>query len=75
MIQELLLIALVIAVVYFMFIKKKPNIKNNTSSSKKDELQSNDMVECSGCGIYCEVGDTIISNNKYYCSKECLKRS
>ena len=76
MIQELLLIALVIAVVYFMFIKKKPNnIKNNTKHSKKDELQSNDMVECSGCGIYCEIDDTIISDNRYYCSKECLKKS
>ncbi|NPA60249.1 MAG: hypothetical protein GXO30_07290 [Epsilonproteobacteria bacterium] len=76
MIQEFLLIAVVIAVVYFMFIKKKPNnIKNTTASNKKNELQSNDMVECKGCGIYCEVDDTIISNNKYYCSVECLKKS
>jgi uncharacterized protein len=74
MIQELLLIAVVIAVVYFMFIKKKPNnIKNTSASTKKDAIQSNEMVECSRCGIYCEIDDTIISNNKYYCSKECLK--
>ncbi|EDZ61717.1 conserved hypothetical protein [Sulfurimonas gotlandica GD1] len=33
------------------------------------------MIECAECGIYCEVDDTILSNNKYYCSQECLKKS
>ncbi|MCK9491307.1 MAG: hypothetical protein M0Q24_04395 [Sulfurimonas sp.] len=68
--MQWILVIVLIAVVYFVFIKKKPQVKHN----KKDSL-ANDMVSCEQCGIYCEVDDTIISNNKYYCSQECLKRS
>jgi uncharacterized protein len=65
-----------IAVVYFLFIKKRPALKQNkTDSTSKEEVQSNDMIACAECGIYCEVDDTILSNNKYYCSQECLKKS
>ncbi len=66
----------VIAVVYFFFIKKKPirNFKTNLNESKS-KPKANDMVECSSCGIYCEVSDCILSNGKYYCSKECAKES
>ncbi len=72
MILKILLVVGVIAVIYFFFIKKKP-LKNN---KKADETQqSSDMVECSRCGIYAELSDSIISNNKYYCSKECLENS
>ncbi|MCF6310754.1 MAG: hypothetical protein L3J19_09865 [Sulfurimonas sp.] len=67
-----------IAIVYFFFIKKRPTVQNsnkkNDNSTPKDEVQSNDMVECSTCGVYCEVSDAILSNNKYYCSNECLEK-
>ncbi|NOR58908.1 MAG: hypothetical protein GQ474_10340 [Sulfurimonas sp.] len=79
MILKILLVVVVIAVVYFMFIKKKPAVrqkkKDSTEKKTKDEVQSNDMIECAECGIYCEIDDTILSNNKYYCSQECLKKS
>jgi len=79
MILKYLLVIGVIAVVYFFFIKKKPAIrKSNAESkrtSKKEELKSSDMVECSKCGVYCEIDDAILSNSKYYCSDECLKES
>ncbi len=71
MIWKFLLIVGVIALIYFMFIKKRPKVPSDT---KKDEPKSNDMIECTTCGIYCALDDTIISNGKYYCSKECLKR-
>ena len=78
MILKLLLVIAVIAIVYFFFIKKKP-IKNTTSSNaekkKKEKLQSNDMVECSECGVYVELDESIISNNKYYCSDECVEKA
>ena len=78
MILKVLLVVGVIGLVYFMFIKKKPEIsqkkqKNNTKE-EKPKVQSNDMVECSGCGVYCAMDDTILSNNKYYCSKECIEK-
>ena len=79
MIMKLLLVIGVIAVVYFLFIKKKPAVtkpnKQNEDAVKKDKVQSNDMVECATCGIYCEVSDALLSNNKYYCSDECLRKS
>jgi uncharacterized protein len=77
MILKILLVLGVIAFVYFLFIKKKPTVTRDrqNKAEKKDEVQSNDMVECAECGIYCEIDDTILSNNKYYCSQECLKKS
>jgi uncharacterized protein len=77
MILKLLLVIGVIAVVYFMFIKKKP-IKNNSSSKKdekKEKLEANDMIECPTCGIYSELGDSVLSNGKYYCSSECATKA
>lgn len=71
MILKLLLIIGVILIVYFMFIKKKP-IQNN-SKRTNEKLETNDMVKCEECGTYAEVSDAIISNNKYYCSTECIR--
>ncbi len=76
MILKVLLVLAVIGIVYFMFIKKKPlaNSKapKNTKQAKQD---SNDMVECSSCGVYSELSETIISSNKYYCSNECVEKA
>ena len=75
MILKILLVIAVIAIVYFMFIKKKPLKQNNKESNKQDEKpSSNDMVECSTCGVYSELDDSILSNGKYYCSKECIEQ-
>ena len=76
MILKLLLVIAVIATVYFMFIKKKP-LKSPSRNEKKkssDTVESNDMVECKTCGIYCEVDDSILSGSSYYCSSECLEK-
>jgi len=76
MILKLLLVIGVIAVVYFMFIKKKPAVTQNKTDVKKKQTDepSSEMIECASCGIYCEIDDTIISNNKYYCSNECVEK-
>lgn len=71
MIWKILLVVGVITLVYFMFIKKRPQVQSDT---KKDAPKSSDMVECATCGIYCALDDTIVSNGKYYCSKECLEK-
>jgi len=60
----------VVAFVYYFFIKKKP-IKKQTSSKK--QLEADEMVECYKCNVYVELHEAILSNGKYYCSKECLK--
>ena len=77
MILKLLLVIGVIAVVYFMFIKKKP-IQNKTEpkqNKKSEKLEANDMIECPTCGIYSELGDSVLSNGKYYCSSECASKA
>lgn len=70
-----LLVIGVIALIYYVFIKKKPAIKkdDSTKSKAQEEEKPNEMVECSNCGVYCELDDAIISNGKYYCCDECLK--
>jgi len=73
MILKVLLVIAVIAAVYFIFFKKKPLKENKNNSSQNEKLESNDMIECPTCGIYTEIGDSILSNGKYYCSDECLK--
>jgi len=75
MILKVLLVIGVIAVVYFMFIKEKPSKVTKTSTKKKDNLKANDMVECATCGVYSELQESILSNAKYYCSKECVDKA
>jgi uncharacterized protein len=67
--MKLLLIIGVISIVYFMFIKKKPE---NISKTKRDEKEADEMVECANCGVYAELDESFLSGSKYYCSKECL---
>ncbi len=66
-----LMVIAVVYVVYTLFIKKQPIKDKSVKKAKK--LDSNDMVECSQCGVFVSVDEAIISNGKYYCSKECLK--
>jgi len=70
MILKILLVVGIIALVYFIYKKNKQSAIN----SKKDKESANEMVECAKCGIYCELNDTILNNNKHYCSKECLDK-
>ncbi|DAB30845.1 MAG TPA: hypothetical protein CFH84_01865 [Sulfurimonas sp. UBA12504] len=70
MILKLILIVGIIAAIYFVFFKKKPRIFKDT----KEELDGSDMVECATCAVYSQLDDSILSNGKYYCSKECLEK-
>ena len=72
MILKILLVIGVIAAVYFLFFKKSSPIKK--SEQKSDCEISNDMVECESCGVYTEISESILSNGKYYCSKECMEK-
>jgi len=73
MILKILLVIGVIGIIYFMFIKKKPTITSQDESPKKAD--ANDMVECAECGVYTQLSESIMSNGKYYCSKECLQKA
>ena len=77
MILKLLLVIGVIAVVYFMFIKKKPiqNKAEPKKNKKKEKIEASDMIECPTCGIYSEISECVLSNGKYYCSSECATKA
>lgn len=68
---KLLLVIGVIAFIYYFFIKKKPLKYPNDN----EKTSSSDMVECVACGTYCEINESLLSNGKYYCSKECLGKT
>lgn len=74
MILKILLVVGVIALVYFIFIKKKPSIRTSEKENSKSEKISSDMIECSVCGVYFDLDDAFLSNAKYYCSKECAEK-
>ena len=78
MILKFLIIAAVISVVYIMFFKTKPLTQTRKPKKAKSEATNpeiNDMTECANCGVYVEVKEAILSNGKYYCSRECLKEA
>ena len=76
MILKFLLIAAVITAVYYMFFKTKPTLKSTEKKEPKPKNpEVNDMTECATCGVYVEVKEAILSNGKYYCSRECLKKA
>jgi len=76
MIKWLLVIGVVVAI-YYLFIKKSaPGVAKDATggaAKKKTSEDVDEMVECSRCGVYVELDEAIVSNGKYYCSKECLK--
>ena len=72
MILKVLLVGAVIGIVYFIFFKKKPSTSKRTNSTKEN---ASEMVECANCGVFVELDETILSNAKYYCSKECVEKA
>jgi uncharacterized protein len=73
MLLKLLLIIGVIVTIYILFFKKKP--LSNSQKKEDSQMLGDDLVECSACGTYAAVNDSILSNGKYYCSSECSKKS
>ena len=69
MIIKFLAFALVIFFIYIVFFKKSrdKNIKDKYNNI------TDTMVECPKCQTYVAKDDAILSNGKYFCSKECLK--
>lgn len=73
--MQYVIIAVLIAFVYFFYIKKKPSKVTSSTKDKKREPQTSDMIECETCHVYTEISECIISNGKYYCSQECVEKS
>lgn len=74
---KLLVIGLVIAAVYYLFIRKgKPTQETTEQSPKKgkgDKKQEDIMVECAKCGTFVSSKEALIKDGQYFCSKECAQ--
>jgi uncharacterized protein len=68
MLKILLLIAVFVSV-YFIFFRKKDK---SVSHDKKDQIEGDELIPCSVCGTLVSEKEILISDGKYFCSKECL---
>ncbi len=72
--MQYVIIAGLIAIIYFVYFREKPQKASRSKKEKHTNEQANEMTQCSACGVYSELGDSILSNGKYYCSNECLQK-
>lgn len=69
-----IVVIVLIAVVYFLFIKSKPlSNKNETKKKRSEKLDEDDMVECKKCGTYITLNEALLQDGSYFCSDECRK--
>ena len=71
MIFKILAVVAVVFLVYIVFFKK--NREESLKNKDKYEEITDTLVECPSCGTYVSKDEAILSNGKYFCSKECLK--
>jgi len=69
MIFKILAILAVLFLVYIVLFKKD---REKEVNKKEDEKIEDIMVECPTCGTFVSKKEGILSNGKYFCSKECL---
>jgi len=65
MLLKILLLIIVGFLIYIIFFKK---------SRKNNEQISDLMVECPNCKTFVSQKEAIVSNGKFYCSKDCLSK-
>ena len=68
MILKIILVAIALFLLY-VFVFKKAREK---SVAKKDEAIIDEMIECGSCKVFVSKNEAILSDGKYFCSKECL---
>lgn len=65
--MKYLLILIVLAMIYYVFIRQ-----NKTSKTKNFKAEAEEMSLCSHCGIYHQTQNMFSEKNNLFCSKECL---
>ncbi|MDZ7817130.1 MAG: PP0621 family protein [Aliarcobacter sp.] len=69
MILKVIAVVVIIFLIYILLFKKN---REKDISNKKNEKITDEMVECPSCKTYVSQKEAILSNGKFYCSKECL---
>lgn len=73
MVFKALAVLAVLFIVYILFFKKRRESEIGKKKTKREEAISDIMEECPTCKTYVSKKEAILSNGKYYCSKECLQ--
>ena len=71
MILKIIFVVALLFLIYIYFFKK--NREKDILNKKNDEKIIDEMVECPSCKTYVSQKEALLSNGKFYCSKECLE--
>ena len=71
MILKIIFVVALLFLIYIYFFKK--NREKDILNKKNDEKIIDEMVECPSCKTYVSQKEALLSNGKFYCSKDCLK--
>lgn len=69
MLWKIIAVIIVGFFVYLLFFKRR---RENEKLIEKNKDVSDEMVQCSCCKVFASNKESILSNGKWYCSKECL---
>jgi len=70
LILKFIAFVVVLFLIYIVFFKKNREI--GKKSDKQQDTIEDIMVECPTCSTYISKDEAILSNGKFYCSKECI---
>ena len=70
MILKILEVVVMAFLVYILFFKKN---REKELFAKKNEKITDEMMECPTCKTYVSQKEALLSNVKFYCSKDCLE--
>lgn len=73
MVFKIVAALIVLFMVYLLFFKKSRETDVNIKNNKKEDKIADIMEECPTCKTYVSKNEAILSNGKYFCSKECLR--
>jgi uncharacterized protein len=69
MILKVIAVIVILFLIYILLFKKN---REKNIIKKNNEKITDEMVECPSCKTYVSQKEAILSNGKFYCSKECL---
>jgi uncharacterized protein len=70
MVLKIVAVIVIIFLIYILFFKKN---REKELFAKKNEKITDEMMECPTCKTYVSQKEALLSNGKFYCSKECLE--
>jgi len=74
LILKLLAVVAILFLLYIIFFKKNRVIDKDSQQNTKNEELEDVLIECPSCGTFVSKDEAILSNGKYYCSNECLRK-